>query len=133
MKPVLHRGQAGGRLNEPCDRCGPGLPSAGQFLVGAGEGAQVLLGGLAVQFKLRAAQTGGQLSITETTLDPHRLVPPHIHADEDEYSYVAAGTIDVRIGDEEFEAPQGSYLVKPRGVAHAFWNPADEPARTVRW
>jgi quercetin dioxygenase-like cupin family protein len=114
--------QAAGRGN---------LPSAGQFLVGVGEGAQVLLGGLAVQFKLRAGQTGGQLSITETTLDPHRLVPPHIHADEDEYSYVAAGTIGVRIGDEEFEAPQGSYLVKPRGVAHAFWNPADVPARTV--
>jgi len=104
--------------------------SAG-FLVGAGEGAEVLLGGLAVQFKLRAGQTGGQLSITEMRLDPHRLVPPHIHADEDEYTYVAAGTIGVRVGDEEFEAAQGSYLVKPRGVAHAFWNPADELARTV--
>ena len=32
---------------------------------------------------------------------------------------------------EQFEAAQGSYLVKPRGVAHAFWNPADELARTV--
>ncbi len=64
--------------------------SAG-FLVGADEGAQVLLGGLSVQFKLRAGQTGGQLSVTETTLDPHRLVPPHVHADEDEYAYVARG------------------------------------------
>ena len=104
--------------------------SAG-FLVGADEGAQVLLGGLSVQFKLRAGQTGGQLSVTETTLDPHRLVPPHVHADEDEYAYVAAGTIGVRVGDEEFEAPQGSYLIKPRGVAHAFWNPTEELARTV--
>jgi quercetin dioxygenase-like cupin family protein len=104
--------------------------SAG-FLVGSGEGAQVLLAGLAVQFKLRAGQTGGQLSITEMSLDPHRLVPPHVHAGEDEYTYVAAGTIGVRVGDEEFEAAQGSYLVKPRGVAHAFWNPADEVARTV--
>ena len=104
--------------------------SAG-FLVGYGEGAEVPLGGLAVQFKLRAGQTGGQLSITEMRLDPHRLVPPHVHAVEDEYTYVAAGTIGVQVGDEEFEAPQGSYLVKPRGVAHAFWNPADEVARTV--
>ena len=56
---------------------------------------------------------------------------PHVHADEDEYTYVAAGTVGVRVGDEEFEAAQGSYLIKPRGVAHAFWNPADEPARTV--
>jgi quercetin dioxygenase-like cupin family protein len=104
--------------------------SAGS-LVGVGEGAEVLLAGLAVQFKLRAEQTGGQLSITEMRLDPHRLVPPHVHAAEDEYTYVAAGTIGVRVGDEEFEATQGSYLVKPRGVAHAFWNPAGEVARTV--
>jgi quercetin dioxygenase-like cupin family protein len=61
--------------------------SAG-FLVGSGEGARVLLAGLAVQFKLRAGQTGGQLSITEMSLDPHRLVPPHVHAGEDEYTYV---------------------------------------------
>jgi hypothetical protein len=64
-------------------------------------------------------------------LDPHRLVPPHVHTGEDEYTYVAAGTVGVRVGDEEFEAAQGSYLVKPRGVAHAFWNPADEVARSV--
>ena len=80
------------------------------FLVGTGEGAEVLLGGLAVQFKLRAGQTAGRLSITEMTLDPHRLVPPHVHADEDEYTYVAAGTVGVRVGDEEFEATQGCYL-----------------------
>ena len=58
-------------------------------------------------------------------------MPPHVHADEDEYTYVAAGTLGVRVGDEEFEAAQGCYLVKPRGVAHAFWNPTDELARTV--
>ena len=78
--------------------------------VSIGEGAKMLLGGLAVHFKLRAGQTGGQLSMSEVTLDPHRLVPPHVHADEDEYAYVAAGTIGVRVGDEEFEAPQGSYF-----------------------
>lgn len=101
------------------------------FLVDTGEGAKLLLGGLAVHFKLRSEQTSGQLSMSEMTLDPRRLVPPHVHADEDEYTYVAAGRIGVRVGDEEFEAGQGSYLVKPRGVVHAFWNPADEPAKTV--
>ena len=57
--------------------------------------------------KLRAGQTAGRLSITEMTLDPHRLVPPHVHADEDEYTDVAAGTIGVRVADEECEAAQG--------------------------
>ena len=104
--------------------------SAG-FLVGSGQGVELSLGGLAVQFKLRGEQTGGRLSVTGMTLDPHRLVPPHVHADEDEYSYVVAGTIGARVGDEEFEATQGCYLVKPRGVPHAFWNSTDELARTV--
>jgi hypothetical protein len=36
--------------------------AAAGFLVGAGQGAQVLLGGLAVQFKLRAGQTAGRAS-----------------------------------------------------------------------
>jgi quercetin dioxygenase-like cupin family protein len=41
------------------------------------------------------------------TLDPHRRVPPHVHAGEDEYTDVAAGTIGVRVADEECEAAQG--------------------------
>jgi quercetin dioxygenase-like cupin family protein len=123
---MMAASNAGRRPDDQAD-----LRGAGRFLVSIGEGAEVLLGGLAVQFKLRAGHTGGQLSITETTLGPHRLVPPHIHADEDEFAYVAAGTIGVRVGDDEFEAAQGSYLIKPRGVTHAFWNPVEEPARTV--
>jgi quercetin dioxygenase-like cupin family protein len=87
----------------------------GGFLVGIAEGAESLVG-LAVQFKLRAEQTGGRLSITDMTLDPHRLVPPQVHADEDEYTYVVAGTVGVRVGDEEFEAARRSCLIKPRGV-----------------
>jgi hypothetical protein len=38
------------------------------------------------------------------TMDPYRLVPPHVHADEDEYTHVASGTVGVRAGDKEFEA-----------------------------
>jgi len=40
------------------------------FLVVLARGAQVLPGGLAVQFKLRSGQAAGRLSITEMTLDP---------------------------------------------------------------
>jgi len=76
------------------------------FLVALARGAQVPPGGLAVQFKLRAGQAAGRLSITEMTLDPHRLVPPHVHADQDEYTYVAAGTIGVRVADGSSKRPR---------------------------
>ena len=106
-------------------------PQGSSLAPASGQGAQVPHGSLAVQFKLRAGKTAGRLSITEMTLDPHRLAPPHVHADKDEYTDVAEGTIGVRVADEECEAAQGCYLVKPRAVAHAFWNPADKLARTV--
>ncbi len=115
-----HRGrrQADGQMRSSRSPQGSSLAPA------SGEGAQVPPGGLAVQFKLRAGQTAGRLSITEMTLDPHRLAPPHVHADQDEYTDVAADTIGVRVANEEFEAAQGCYLLKPRGVAHAFRIPA---------
>jgi hypothetical protein len=58
------------------------------------------------QFKLRAGQAAGRLSTTKMTLDPHRLVPPHVHADQDEYTYVAAGTIGVRVADGSSNRPR---------------------------
>jgi len=104
---------------------------AAGFLVAVGDGTELSLGGLRVEFKVRGEQTAGRLSIMGLTLDPRRLVPPHVHANEDEYTYVVAGTIGARVGDEEIDAGQGCYLVKPRRVPHAFWNPTDEPVRTV--
>ncbi len=41
------------------------------------------------------------------------------------------GEIGVLIGEEEFRAGAGSYVLKPRGVVHAFWNPGPEPARVL--
>ena len=36
------------------------------------------------------------------------IVEPHVHSDEDELSYVVAGTIWARVGEREFKALQGS-------------------------
>ena len=35
------------------------------------------------------------------------------------------------MGDEIVTADAGSYVVKPRGVPHAFWNAGSEPARVM--
>jgi Cupin domain. len=36
-----------------------------------------------------------------------------------------------RIGDAEFIAEAGSYILKPRRIPHTFWNPDDRPARIL--
>ena len=96
-----------------------------------GEGASVDLRGVGVDFKIPAEMTGGAFSVVEHPLDPRRLIPPHIHHNEDELSYVVSGQVGVRIGDRDYVAGPGSYVFKPRGIPHTFWNPTDEPAHLV--
>ena len=103
-------------------------PRKGPIQPGSGEA--VNLGGLGVVFKLSGAETGGAFAIVEHPLRPGALAaPPHTHAHEDEISLVLEGEIGVLIGDEVFAAAEGSYVVKPRGVPHTFWNARPAPAR----
>jgi quercetin dioxygenase-like cupin family protein len=107
------------------------MPTEQQIVVAAGEGESVWLGGLGVDFKIPAGMTGGAFSIVEHPLDPGRLIPPHVHYREDELSYVLSGEIGVRIGDRDHVAGPGSYVFKPRGIPHTFWNAGPEPARLL--
>jgi len=59
------------------------------------------------------------------------MVPPHTHRDFDEWSVVLDGRVGARVGDDEFIAVAGSYILKPRGIQHTFWNPGPEPARII--
>jgi mannose-6-phosphate isomerase-like protein (cupin superfamily) len=102
------------------------------FAVGPGEGRSVYIGGLEAVYKLSGEETGGAFSVVEHPVEPGVLAaPPHTHRDEDEFSFVLEGEIGVRIGEEEFVAGPGTYVLKPRGVPHAFWNPGPGPARFV--
>jgi len=101
------------------------------FIVQPGEGKHVDIGGLGVVFKVWGEATGHSLSIVEHPMAPGRLVPPHIHTDEDELSYVLEGTFGVRIGDQIATAGPGAYIYKPRGIPHTFWNAGNGPARLI--
>ena len=97
----------------------------------ADEGQLVWIGGIGVQFKLDGSDTKGAFSVVEHPVEPGALAPSHTHSREDEFSYVLEGTIGVQIGDQEFQASRGMYIIKPRGVPHAFWNAGPEPARLL--
>jgi mannose-6-phosphate isomerase-like protein (cupin superfamily) len=101
------------------------------LVVAPGEGDLVALRGLGVQFKIEAAQTGGRFAIVEHPIEPRRLIPPHVHRNEDEYSFVIEGVVGARIGDEIVEGGPGTYIVKPRNVPHTFWNPTDRATRLL--
>jgi quercetin dioxygenase-like cupin family protein len=101
-------------------------------LLGPDEGEVVHLMALGVRFMVDGHRTGGAFSLVEHPLPPRALgAPLHTHRNEDEYSYVLEGRVGVQLGPDVLEAGPGDLLVKPRGVAHAFWNAGDEPARLL--
>jgi quercetin dioxygenase-like cupin family protein len=101
------------------------------IVVNPGEGRSVWLGGMGVVFKVSGRDTGGAFAVVEHPIEPGRLVLPHVHQHEDEYSYVLEGTIGARVGDREVVAGPGSYLIKPRGLLHTFWNAGPGAARLL--
>jgi quercetin dioxygenase-like cupin family protein len=102
-----------------------------RMVVRPADGKSVWLGGLGVDFKIRGELTQRLLAVVEHPMEPGRLVPPHVHFDTDEYSYVLQGEFGARIGDLEFSAGPGTYVLKPRNVPHTFWNAGPNPARLV--
>src|SRR5689334_14871762 len=59
------------------------------------------------------------------------VAPLHRHLGDDEAWYVLEGTLGFVSGDERLEAPAGSAVLVPRGVAHTFWNAGAGRARYV--
>jgi mannose-6-phosphate isomerase-like protein (cupin superfamily) len=97
-----------------------------------GEGKSVRLGGLGVVYKLSGAETGGSFALVEQPLEPGTLAaPPHLHHNEDEYSYVLEGEVTVLVGERVIQATPGTLIVKPRGTFHTFLNAGSVPARVL--
>jgi quercetin dioxygenase-like cupin family protein len=96
------------------------------------EGETVWLRKLGIRFMIGGEQTDGHFALVEHPIGPRALAAPmHTHEHEDEYTYVLEGKVGVQIGEEVLVAGPGDLVFKPRGVPHAFWNPADEPARAL--
>jgi quercetin dioxygenase-like cupin family protein len=98
-----------------------------EILVAPDEGADLPV--LAITHKVTARASGGSVVIDEWSLPPGGMIPPHTHTREDECSYVLQGELTCYVGGEILLAPAGSYVVKPRGIPHAFYNAG---AGTVR-
>ena len=105
------------------------------YLITPNDGRTVWLGrpggSVGVNFRIDGQASGGVFSVVEHPIPPGALARPHTHTREDEFSYVLEGEIGVRIADEVIQATAGCYVVKPRGIPHAFWNAGPQPARIL--
>jgi mannose-6-phosphate isomerase-like protein (cupin superfamily) len=81
--------------------------------------------------KVTAATFDGALFVMEGRLAPGDFVTPHTHSREDECTFVMSGRLRFEVGDETFDATAGCYVIKPRGIPHAFWNPGPGPVHAM--
>jgi mannose-6-phosphate isomerase-like protein (cupin superfamily) len=96
------------------------------------EGDSGNLGGVGVVWKIEGFESEGRFSVVEHPIPPRSLAAPlHFHHREDEYSYVLEGTMGGLLGDEVVEAGPGTWVFKPRGEWHTFWNAGDTPCRII--
>ena len=81
-------------------------------------------------FKATREATAGHFSLAEVTIQPGTTgPPPHSHRELLDSFYVLEGTLTVRVGDEELDAPAGTYACVPPRVVHTFANRSAEPVR----
>jgi quercetin dioxygenase-like cupin family protein len=104
-------------------------PKGKQVMFSPQDGAY--LPALDITHKITANVSGGSLLIDEWGLPPGGMIPPHTHSREDECSYVLAGEMKCYVGGEVVLASRGSYVVKPRGIPHAFYNVGTETVRVM--
>jgi quercetin dioxygenase-like cupin family protein len=102
------------------------------LVVGPGEGPTVQgPAGGPLTFKVRGDQTGGALLVIENLIAPGDGPPEHTHANEDEWWHLVEGDLRFKLAGEISVAREGSFVFVPRGVAHAFQNIGNTPARIV--
>lgn len=89
-------------------------------------------GGLGVHWKIEGKHCDGRFAVVHHPIVPHALAAPlHFHHNEDEYSFVLSGSLGALLGNDVVTAKAGTWVFKPRGQWHTFWNPGDTPCEII--
>ena len=78
---------------------------------------------------LSSAETGGQLSITDTVSPPNSGPPRHIHHDADETFVLLSGEVEVWLDGDRFLRGPSETVFIPRGAEHTFRVVGERPSR----
>jgi mannose-6-phosphate isomerase-like protein (cupin superfamily) len=101
-------------------------------IIPAGSSGMFDFGGFGVKAKIDGFESDGRFSIVHHPLAARKLAAQlHRHHREDEYSFVLRGRMGALLGDEMVIAEQGSWVFKPRGQWHTFWNPDEAPCEII--
>jgi quercetin dioxygenase-like cupin family protein len=86
--------------------------------------------GLPLTVRIRAAETGGTLSVVEIDEDPRHTARLHRHQNAEAW-YVVQGEYALCVERQWYRAPEGTLIFVPGGVSHGFAVLRGEPARKL--
>ena len=66
-------------------------------------------------------------------LPPGTFVPPHIHANQDEFIYVLEGKFDLILDGKDATAVAGDFIRLPMKIMHGLFNKSDQPIKCLFW
>ena len=99
------------------------------IVLGPGEGRRYELGVMNGVFKADGVETGDRYSVSEWTVQAGQGGPgAHSHEANEEIFLVTDGTMSFLLGEEWIDAPVGTFIRIPAGMAHDFANRSDAPA-----
>ncbi len=105
--------------------------SNGTFVLQSAEG-RLIPGPEGLTVKVGTDESAGSVAVLESTSEPGFGPPLHIHHSSEELFYVLSGGFECQIGGERVRATAGSFLLVPRGVAHAPRVVGSGPGQGVR-
>jgi len=82
-------------------------------------------------FKVAASDTLGALFVMEQSNASPGGPPRHLHREQDEFWYVAAGEYVLEVGSDRFQARTGDCVLGPRNVPHAWAFVGQSPGRLL--
>jgi len=101
------------------------------ILILDGGGKTVNVIGNTITIRIHGRDTGGVLSVVESTDQPGGGPPPHIHHREDETFKVLEGEYEFTCDGKTFTAPKGATIFAPRGLPHHYRYVGKTPGRLL--
>jgi len=96
-----------------------------------GEPAELAYDAGTARFLVNSEDTGGAWSLVEVKEMPGYKTNLHRHNNTDEAFYVLEGMLTIKTNDKVSEYPAGSYVLVPRGTAHAQGNFGKVPVKVL--
>ena len=97
------------------------------------EGRAYPMGRISAVFKADGEETQSQYSVSEWWLEPRTQGPGAHSHEEDDLFYVIEGVMSLRVGEEWFDCPRGSFVLVPGGMTHDFENRSDARAGVLNF